>query len=86
VGLFTPCVECFEYVQFGRKFEKDYEICLVKLDIVRLRLSVSVGLVADATEPRRSTVVPQTPVSDAEIELVKTILRPDSISPDVFPH
>lgn len=76
-GLFTPCVECFEYVQFGRRFGKDYETCLVKLDIVRLRLSrwgVSVGLVADPTEPRRSTVMPQTPVSDAELELVKTIL------------
>ena len=24
-GLFTPCVECFEYVQFGRNFGQDCE-------------------------------------------------------------
>jgi hypothetical protein len=76
-GLFTNCVRCFEYVQFGRKFGKDYETCLVKLDIVRLRLSrwgVSVGLVAEPAEPRRSTIVPQIAVSNSEVELVETIL------------
>ena len=76
-GLFTPCVECFEYVQFARKFGKDYETCLVKLDVVRLRLSrwgVSVGLVADPSEPRPSTLGSQARVSDAELELVKSIL------------
>lgn len=46
-GLFTPCVECFEYIQLGRRFGKDYEACQIKLDIVALRLSrwgVLVGL------------------------------------------
>jgi hypothetical protein len=38
-GLFTPCVEYFEYVQFRRSFGQDYERSLVKLDVVRLRLS-----------------------------------------------
>src|SRR5271154_7036183 len=76
-GLFTPCVECFEYIQFGRKFGKDYETSLVKLDVVRLRLSrwgVSVGLVADPTEPRPSILATRTQASDAELELVEKIL------------
>jgi hypothetical protein len=35
--LFTPCVEYFEYIQFGRKFGRDYETCLVA------RIAVSVA-------------------------------------------
>jgi hypothetical protein len=35
--LFTPCVEHFEYIRFGRKFGRDYETCLVA------RLAVSVA-------------------------------------------
>lgn len=38
-GLFTNCVDCFEYVQIGRHFGKDYQRCLLKLDVVELRLS-----------------------------------------------
>lgn len=46
-GLFTPCVECFEYIHLGRHFGKDYEACQIKLDVVALRLSrwgLTVGL------------------------------------------
>ncbi|OCT45308.1 Heterokaryon incompatibility protein s [Cladophialophora carrionii] len=38
-GLFTNCVDCFEYVQMGRNFGKNYQRCLLKLDVVKLRLS-----------------------------------------------
>ncbi|KAH0541568.1 hypothetical protein FGG08_003980 [Glutinoglossum americanum] len=38
-SIFTACVDCFGYVQLGRKFGKDYQRCLLKLDIARLRLS-----------------------------------------------
>ncbi|RFU29439.1 hypothetical protein B7463_g6898, partial [Scytalidium lignicola] len=38
-AVFTTCVDCFEYVQVGREFGGDYERCLLKLDIVKLRLS-----------------------------------------------
>jgi hypothetical protein len=72
-GLFTPCIECFEYIQFGRSFGQDYERSLVKLDVVRLRLSrwgVSVGLAADPQEPRPSFPTSQGRASDAEVELV----------------
>jgi len=54
-ALFTPCVECFEYIQFGRHFGKDYERCLVKLDVVRLRLTrwgQAVGIYDDPAQAR----------------------------------
>ncbi|KIW88095.1 uncharacterized protein Z519_11205 [Cladophialophora bantiana CBS 173.52] len=38
-GLFTNCVDCFEYVQIGRNFGKNYQRSLLRLDVVKLRLS-----------------------------------------------
>lgn len=38
-GTFTACVDCFEYIQFGRKFGGDFEKCLLKLEIIKLRLT-----------------------------------------------
>jgi hypothetical protein len=38
-SLFTTCIECFEYVHFAKQFGDDYQKGLLKLDIVRLRLS-----------------------------------------------
>lgn len=37
-GLFTVCVECFEYVQVGRELGKNYQTALLKLDLLKLRL------------------------------------------------
>lgn len=37
--LFTTCIECFEYVHFAKRFGDDYQKGLLKLDIIRLRLS-----------------------------------------------
>lgn len=38
-GLFTTCVNCFEYIQLGRHFDKDYRRSLLKLDTLQLRIS-----------------------------------------------
>jgi hypothetical protein len=38
-GLFNNAVDCFEYVQLGRTFEKDFTTCILKLGDARLRLS-----------------------------------------------
>lgn len=38
-GLFSACVDCFEYIQLGRQFGHDYGKCLLRLDAARLRLS-----------------------------------------------
>ena len=38
-AAFTACVDCFEYVQFGRHFGRDYQTDLLALNCSRLRLS-----------------------------------------------
>ena len=38
-GLFNTTVECFEFVQLGRTFGKDFQTSQLKLDSARLRLS-----------------------------------------------
>lgn len=38
-GLFNNAVQCFEYVQLGRGFGKDFQTSQLKLDNARLRLS-----------------------------------------------
>lgn len=76
-GLFTPCVECFEYIQFGRSFGKDYETCLVKFDVVRLRLSrwgTSVGLGSDPSLTARQSK-PQIQVPSDQIALANKVLQ-----------
>lgn len=37
-SLFNNCIGYFEYIQFGRSFEPDYQRCLLKVDIAKLRL------------------------------------------------
>jgi hypothetical protein len=74
--LFTPCVDCFEYVRFERGFGNDYETCLIRLDVVRLRLSrrvVSLGLIGDPTESR-TPPTSQFRASNAMLELAASIL------------
>jgi len=49
-GLFNNAVDCFEYVQLGRNFGKNFQTSLLRLDNARLRLSrwgQSVGLSGD---------------------------------------
>ena len=38
-AAFTACVDCFEYVQFGRHFERDYQTNLLTLNCSRIRLT-----------------------------------------------
>ena len=38
-SLFTTCVDCFEYVQLGRDFGKNYQRSQLQLTAVQLRLS-----------------------------------------------
>jgi Prion-inhibition and propagation len=39
VGTFTACVDCFEYIRIGRSLGADYQTAIIKLDLVRLRLT-----------------------------------------------
>ncbi|KAI4225786.1 MAG: hypothetical protein L6R40_008347 [Gallowayella cf. fulva] len=38
-AAFTACVDCFEYVQFGRHFGRDYQTDLLALNCSRIRLT-----------------------------------------------
>jgi hypothetical protein len=38
-SAFTACVDCFEYIQFGRHFGRDIQTDLLAISCARLRLS-----------------------------------------------
>lgn len=47
LGAFNDAVQCFEYIQLARNFDRDFQTATMKLDIAKLRLSRwgrSVGL------------------------------------------
>ena len=54
-GLFNDTIECFEFVQLGRTFGKDFQTSQLKLDNARLRLS-RWGKALALDEPIRDTV------------------------------
>lgn len=71
-GAFTTCVECFEYIQLGRRFGEDYGKCVLKLDAAKVRMSrwgASMGLGADSRT--------QQPVSasEEEFQLAESLLE-----------
>jgi hypothetical protein len=66
-GLFTTCVDCFEYLQLGRQLGKDYQRSVLKLDLVKLRLSRWGRSVNDSS----SSISVQ---SESEIDKVKETL------------
>ncbi|KAF9883331.1 hypothetical protein FE257_003749 [Aspergillus nanangensis] len=38
-AIFTSCVDCYQYIQFGREFERDFGLTLCKLEASALRLT-----------------------------------------------
>jgi Prion-inhibition and propagation len=53
-GLFSTCVECFDYFIAAKSFREDLEILLVKLDLEKTRLLIwgnSVGVLRTRDEP-----------------------------------
>lgn len=53
-GLFTVCVECFEYIQIGRELGKNYHTALLKLDLLKLRLCRWFAAVSDSVVSAQS--------------------------------
>jgi len=71
-GVFTACVDCFEYVQLGRQFGQDYEKCLLKLDAAKVGMSrwgAAMGLGPDPYLKQ------QISASDNEIRLAQSLLE-----------
>ena len=75
LGIFSACVDCFEYIQFGRQFGQDYGKCLLKLDVARLQLcrwgaAIGLGTVEPALLKQQVTYN-----SSQELRLAQNILR-----------
>jgi hypothetical protein len=69
-SAFTACVNCFEYVQFGRHFGRDFQTCQLALNYARLcltRWGESVNIYNDPTLGRRDATT-------TEIQLAKDTL------------
>lgn len=73
-ALFNNCVDCFEYIQLGRHFGKDFERCQLKIDIAKTRLSrwgQAVNINDPLKEPQFDTASPDDPAA----QQVKSILE-----------
>nr|2WVO_A Chain A, SMALL S PROTEIN [Podospora anserina]2WVO_B Chain B, SMALL S PROTEIN [Podospora anserina] len=70
-GLFNNCVACFEYVQLGRHFGRDYERCQLRLDIAKVRLSRWGEAVQINDDPRFHSSAP----IDKSVQLAKSIVE-----------
>lgn len=69
-SAFTACVDCFEYVQFGRNFGRDFQTSQLALDCARLRLTrwgESVNIYNDPKLGRQDATA-------TEIQLAKDVL------------
>lgn len=38
-GIFTSCVDCFQYIRLGQRFENDFGYYLAKLEATQLRFT-----------------------------------------------
>jgi hypothetical protein len=56
-GVFRSCVECFDHIQLGKSFGRDYTTCQLRIDAVRLRLSRWGAAVKVQDNPRFTATV-----------------------------
>ena len=71
-GAFTACIDCFEYIRFGRQFGQDYGKCLLKLDAARLRMTRWGAAVGLDLEPRRNS---QIFASEQKTRVIRSLLE-----------
>jgi hypothetical protein len=38
-GIFKSCIDCYQYIQFGREFETGLSLALSKLEATQIRLT-----------------------------------------------
>ncbi|RDW57733.1 hypothetical protein BP5796_12534 [Coleophoma crateriformis] len=70
-ALFNNCVDCFEYIQLGRHFGRDYERCQLKLDTAKIRMSRWGQAVGINEDPRFTIDTP----ADKESQHIRAILE-----------
>ncbi|KAF2005449.1 hypothetical protein P154DRAFT_571175 [Amniculicola lignicola CBS 123094] len=81
-AAFTTCVDCFDYVQHGRHFGRDYQTELISLDCARLRLThwgeAVLVLFADTAKISKTYRLEMKTGDDL------TVLAPNDLDPTVF--
>jgi hypothetical protein len=81
---FTACIDCFEYIQIGRHFGRDFQTDLLSLSCARLRLTrwgESVNIYNDPKLGKADTVVPETQLAkDTLLQIVGLFVQTEEIS------
>lgn len=73
-GLFNNCVECFDYIQLGRTFGRDFQTKQLRLDVAKVRLARWGQAMNINGNPRYSSTVQQDIDGDGTITLAKDLL------------
>jgi uncharacterized small protein (DUF1192 family) len=83
-SAFTACVDCFEYVQFGRHFGRDFQTSKLALDCARLRLTrwgESVNIYDDPKLGRQDATTTEIQLAkDALLQILVLFVDTESIS------
>ena len=80
-GIFVSMVECFEYVELGRRFGKDFNKSQARLAALKLQITrwgISTGALPDPRTGRYRTVEVDAEVAAAALRLL-TSIREDTI-------
>ncbi|KAK4142226.1 prion-inhibition and propagation-domain-containing protein [Dichotomopilus funicola] len=71
VSVFSTCMECFDYVQTGRRFGKDFQVDLLTLSLLKLRLSRWGEAVQIYDDPKLG----HPEATDTDVQLAENTLR-----------
>lgn len=80
-GIFVSVVECFEYVELGRRFGKDFDKSQARLGALKLQITrwgISTGVLPDPRTGRHRTVEVESDVA-ANAELLLSAIRDDIV-------
>jgi hypothetical protein len=81
---FTACIDCFEYIQFGRHFERDFQTDLLTMSCARLRLTrwgESVNIYNDPRLGKPDATAPEIQLAkDTLLQIVVLFVQTEEIS------
>jgi hypothetical protein len=81
---FTACINCFEYIQFGRHFGRDFQTDLLTMSCARLRLTrwgESVNIYNDLRLGKPDTTAPEIQLAkDTLLQIVVLFAQTEEIS------
>jgi len=81
---FTACIDCFEYIQFGRHFGRDFQTNLLTMSCARLRLTrwgQSVNIYNDPRLGKPDATAPEIQLAkDTLLQIVGLFAQTDEIS------